>query len=76
MSLRTIAKYAVQILVSTGSGSVITKSMKEAAPKSERFKIAEMTGSVAGYYVSETLKPQTDAIVDVLFDKYEAHKKH
>jgi hypothetical protein len=75
MDKRTIAKFGAKLIVGTTVGSAVTKALIANAPKTEKLKVAEMTGAVAGYVAQEQLEPLTDQLVDALFDRLEARKK-
>lgn len=74
MNKRTFVKYLVKTIVMSAAGKAITRSLVSAVPATERYNIAEITGAVGGWYISEKLEPQTDELVDKFFDKCEDKK--
>lgn len=74
MDKRTLAKVAAKLIVGTAAGNFITKTLQANAPATQNFKVAEMTGTLGGFVVSEKLEPHTNKLVDDLFNKYETKK--
>lgn len=76
MDKRTISKYAVKIVVGTTVGSIVTRALIANAPKTEKLKVADMTGAVAGYVAQEQLSAYTDIWVDDFWNRIEARKHY
>jgi putative Mn2+ efflux pump MntP len=72
---RTVTKFVVKSVVTVAVGSMITTTLSTRIPVSERFSVAEITGSVGGWMVANKLQPQTDKLVDDFYDKREAKAK-
>jgi hypothetical protein len=75
MNKRFIAKTAVKIIVGTVVASIVTKTLGVNIPITQKLKIAEMTGALAGGLVASHLEPRTDKIVDDFFDGRERAMK-
>jgi len=75
MDKRTLSKYAAKLVVGTTVGSLVTKALIANAPKTEKYKVAEMTGAMAGYVAQEQMAPLTDAWVDDFWNRREAKKQ-
>lgn len=74
LTKRTITKYAAKAVVMSVAGSAITKALLAAIPATSNYKIAEISGAVGGWVVSEKLEPHTDQLVDDFYDTVEAKK--
>jgi uncharacterized protein YcfJ len=74
MDKRDLSKKAAEIVVGTTVGSFITRALVRQFPSTQKYKLAEMTGALGGYYVAETLRPTTDQICDDFWNRREAKK--
>lgn len=75
MDKRLIAKFVAKMLVSTAVGGVVTKALSATIPATKNFKIADMSGGVVGWMVSENLELQINEKIDKFFDRREAAQK-
>lgn len=72
MNKRVITKFVAKLVVSTAVGSLVTKASATLVPVTQNYKIAEMSGAVAGWYVGEKLEPSLNLMVDNFYNKREA----
>jgi uncharacterized protein YcfJ len=69
MDKREAVKALAEIVVSTVVGAVVTKTLSSNVPASNRYKLAEMSGMFAGWYVTNKYQTQLNQLVDDYFDK-------
>lgn len=74
MNKRVFTKFLAKTIVASAAGKAITKALLRSIPATERYNIAEISGAVGGWYISEKLEPTTDDLVDKFFDKCEDKK--
>lgn len=74
MDHRPIAKIVLKSVVLYASQSIISKALVATVPVTSKFKVAELTGTVGGWYISEALEPQTDQLVEDLYTWNENRK--
>jgi hypothetical protein len=67
MDHRPIAKIIVKSIIMYASQSLITKTLVATVPVTQKFHIADLTGTAGGWYIAEALKPQTDQFVEDIF---------
>jgi len=67
MDHRPIAKIVVKSIVLYASQSLISKTLAATVPMTQNFKVAELTGTVGGWYIAQALEPQTDQLVEDIF---------
>lgn len=71
---RELVKTIGTIVVGTIASSFVTKTMLANFPSTDRFKIAQMTGAVAGWWVQQQAEPYIAKAVDDFFDKRQTSK--
>lgn len=67
---RNVAKFAAKSMVGTIVAGAVKEVLIQHFPATERLKIAGLTGTIAGWYVSDQLEPLTDDLVDFAADEY------
>jgi hypothetical protein len=65
---RGFAKLVVNTVVSTLVGAAITKTLSSTFPKTQKFKLAEMSGTFGAWIIGGKLEPYLDEKVDDFFD--------
>ena len=69
MTKRDAVKALAEIVVSTVVGAVVTKTLSSNVPASNRYKLAEMSGMFAGWYVTNKYQDQINQLIDNYLDK-------
>ena len=67
---RNVAKFAAKSMVATIVAGGVKDVLIMQFPQTQYLKVAGLTGSIAGWYVSDKLQPYTDDIVDFVADEY------
>lgn len=74
MDKRTVTKIAAKIVATHVLGTVITNALLANAPKTEKYKVAEIGGTVAAAVAVHQFEQNIDDMVDAWFDAREAKK--
>lgn len=72
MTKNDVTKFVVKLAVSTAVSSLVTRVLVATVPATVNYKVADMTGVLAGWYTGEKLEPQINAAVDNFFAKRKA----
>lgn len=73
---RKLSKFTLKAIVTGVTGSVITKTLLNTIPATEKLNAAEIVGAVGGWYAGEKAEPHIDVVVDKYFDKREAQSQN
>lgn len=72
---RNVAKFVAKALVAAKTAELTEDLMVDHTQYDEDATIVDITGKIAGWYVSEKLEPVTDRIVDQAADQIVALKR-
>lgn len=71
---RNVAKFVLKSIVAGKTAKVTENAITDYTSFDEDDMVVDISGMVVGWYVSEKLKPVTDAIVDKTADYFVAKK--
>lgn len=67
---RAFLKQVIRTAIVFGSDFAISKALTTYVPPARKYKIAQITGSLASWYLGEKLGAYTDQLVDKFADKH------
>lgn len=68
MEKRKFTKFAAKTIVAHSVNSITQQVVRKFAPKTEDFMVPQISGALAGYYVSERFETEINTLVDSSFD--------